>query len=177
MQVWPLSLSLSLQIVCNHGNIATLWSICFFFLYCLPESHRLFPLPQEAHFLGQATLSSLKSHGSVSIAVWLSFTWAEPFSGLGSISDTNDPRFSPTGQQTVQNNELYIEFSVPLTIPSFVERFQQRMMIPFLLSSDYSNTSSNMTWYHTQIGQNPYTEYTIIWTVYCKTRNISEVLI
>ena len=37
-----------------------------------------------------------------------------------------DPKLSPVGQQTAKHDVLYPLLSVSLTVPPYVERFQQR---------------------------------------------------
>ena len=53
----------------------------------------------------------------------------DSFSGLESlmiIALSCDPKLSPARQQTTKHDELYPLLSVSLTMPPFVERFQQR---------------------------------------------------
>ena len=131
----------------------------------------------------------LESHGSVSFAVRGSYARHDSFSGLESltlIALSCDPKLFPAGQQTAKHDGLYPLLSVSLTVPPFVERFQQRddscrvgfYALAFFSPSFFgfhksyiyttsfwlSNVASLAHVYveilhHAQIGQNAYTEY------------------
>ena len=65
----------------------------------------------------------------VPIALRLAPTPDDSFSGLESvtlIALSCDPKLSPAGQQTEKHDGLYPLLSILLTMPPFVERFQQR---------------------------------------------------
>ena len=65
----------------------------------------------------------------VSIALRLAPTRDDSFSGMESlilIALSCDPKLSPAGQQAAKHDELYPLLSVSLTVPPFVECFQQR---------------------------------------------------
>ena len=120
----------------------------------------------------------------VSIALRLAPTRDDSFSGLESltlIALSCNQKLSLAGQQTAKHDGLYPLLSVSLTVPPFVEHFQQRddpCHVGFyafnslsLLSSDsisesYIQLLSNVACikhvdilHHAQRGQNAYTEY------------------
>ena len=107
----------------------------------------------QCSFARDGPLSGLESHGSVSSVAQCSFARDRPLSGpagvswvsltccamlicwrrlvlWSEISDANalscNPKPSPAGQQTAKHDWLYPFLSVSLTVPPFVERFQQR---------------------------------------------------
>ena len=76
------------------------------------------------HFL-ETDLSMIRSLiGSVSSVG--SFAGDDSFSGLESLTLSCNPKLSPAGQQTAKHDGLYPLLSVSLTMPPFVEGFQQR---------------------------------------------------
>ena len=80
-------------------------------------------------FARDGPLSDPESHGSVSSVAQGSVAGDDSFSGLESltlITLSCNPKLSPDGQQTVKHDELYSLLSVSLTVPPFVEHFQQR---------------------------------------------------
>jgi len=84
---------------------------------------------------------------SVSFAARSSYARDDSFSGLESltlIALSCDPKLFPAGQQTAKHNGLYPLLSVSLTVPPFVERFQQRRsLFHWFLLLSLSLLSSN----------------------------------
>ena len=94
-----------------------------------PESHGSVSSVVQCSFARDGPLSGPESHGSVSFVAQSSFAGDDSFSGLESltlIALSCNPKLSPAGQQTAKHDWLYPLHSVLLTVPPFVERFQQR---------------------------------------------------
>ena len=93
------------------------------------ESHGSVSSVVQCSFAQDGPLSDPESHGSVFCAARGSYARDDSFSGLGSltlIALSCDPILFPAGQQTVKHDRLYPLLSVSLTVPPFVECFQQR---------------------------------------------------
>ena len=75
---------------------------------------------------------------AVSVALRLAPTRNDSFSGLKSvtlIALSCDSKLSPAGQLTAKHDGLYLLLFVSLSVPPFVERFQQRDRLPVALVS------------------------------------------
>ena len=115
----------------SHGSISSVVQCSFARDGPLsdPESHGSVSSVVQCSFARDGPLSDPESNGSVSSVAQGSFAGDNSFSGLESltlIALSCNPKLSPAGQQTAKHDGLYPLLSVSLTVPPFVERFQQR---------------------------------------------------